>query len=162
MPDDDKKKVHILVPKGFQNRELLKSEQLDPDHPEVGKCIRCRGTGCVILGVILDNPHVVDGKIIDCIPKFQAVKCKCSWGQFWIRFHPTNVQARVLPHFRKEIREMMELEKRRIIEACGGNYNPHQDTFLKDIGYVPPQNKPKLVTVEDVVKQQMKKDGIIE
>lgn len=131
----------ILVPKGFQGKQML-----GPD----GKCMTCKGTGGVLHKVWLEDPHVIDGKIISCVPKTAWEKCRCYMGAFWIRFHPINVQARLFPFWRKELNEALEREKARIISDCGGNYEPGSDTFLKDLGYRAPKEKRKVVSLDDI------------
>lgn len=139
----ENKNVHILVPKGFQGKELLRATQGinhdASDKPAEGECIKCKGTGAVLHKVWLENYRVIDGKIVEATPKMAWTKCKCYMGQFWLKFHPLNVQARLMPKWGKEAREMLEREKADIINKCGGNYTPGQDTFLDDIGYKPPQ-----------------------
>lgn len=154
------KPATILVPRGFQNRQLVKPT--DPEHPEYGECLTCKGTGAQVLGVQLLEPKIVDGRIVECKPTLQLIKCKCALGQFWVNFHHLNVQAKVIPKWYKEIKEFTEQEKARLIRESGGNYNPHNDTFLNRLGYQNPSKKPKLVSVDDAVKQLLRKDGVIE
>lgn len=138
----DKKNVHILVPKGFQNRQLLKANKGishdATDTPGEGVCVSCRGSGAIPHKVWLEDFEVVDGRIVKATPKMGWFKCKCYMGQFWLRFHPVNVEARLMPVWEKELREMLEREKAHIISESGGNYLAGQDTFLKDIGYKAP------------------------
>jgi len=161
-PKEKNNNVHILVPKGFQNRELLQAEQglnHDPsDRPAEGKCMKCKGTGAIVLGISLLDPEVVEGRIINCKPSFSLVKCKCYLGAFWIKFNHLNVQARIVPHWAKEIREMLEREKARIIRESGGNYNPHQDSFLNDCNYKAPKNN-QMLSLEEILRQSLAKKG---
>ncbi len=147
---NDKKNVHILVPRGFQNKELLRPDSSNPESltPHHGECLKCRGTGAIIENLWLDDVEIKNGYIIKCTPKMGFSKCKCSTGQFWVKFHPVNVQAIVFPKFEKEIREMVEREKVKWLTESGGNYEPGRDTFLKDLGYVPPhKQKPKIASI---------------
>lgn len=154
MSEDDKKNVHILVPKGFQNRELLKAEKGlshdASDTPANGECIKCKGTGAIPHKVWLENPEVVEYRIVNCVVKMAWFKCKCYKGQFWLRFHPLNVQARLVPQWSKELTEMKERAKAEVIQASGGNYNPHTDTFLRDLEYKAPKQSKELKSLKEM------------
>jgi hypothetical protein len=150
----EKKNVHILVPKGFQNKQLMRATKGishdASDTPADGECLACKGTGAILHRVWLEDFHVVDHKIVSAKPCTAWTKCKCYLGAFWLRFHPLNVQAKLFPKWEKEIHEMLEREKTSIITACGGNYNPHQDSFLKDIGYKAPEHSQTTKTLRDM------------
>lgn len=160
---EDKKNVHVLVPRGFQNRELLRAERginHDAyDTPANGECIKCRGTGAIVEHVFIKDFTVVDGRIVSATPGMTLSKCRCYRGQFWIRFHPLNVQARVFPKWMKEIREMLEQEKARIIRDSGGSYDPHSDTFLKDAGYKPPKKDNEILSLDEILRQTLSRKG---
>ena len=158
----DKKNVHILVPRGFQNKELLRATRGishdASDTPSDGECITCKGTGAIFHKIWLENFHVVDGRILNATPKMAWFRCKCGWGQFWIRFHPINVRARLFPKWRKEIREALEQEKARIIRESGGSYDPYSDTFLDDLGYKTPKTN-KVESLDEILRRTLAKKG---
>lgn len=158
----DEKKPHILVPRGFQNRELLKGEAGNLDDASLaarGECVKCKGTGAVLHRVRLVDPHVVDGKIVKCKPEIDLFRCKCYMGQFWRSFHPLNVRAKFLPKWEKEVRDALEAEKARIIRESGGSYDPHSDTFLRDLEVPLQKNEKKVMSLDDCVRDMLKKKG---
>jgi hypothetical protein len=164
MTDEPKKNVHVLVPRGFQNRELLRAEKGishdASDTPSDGECMKCKGTGAVPERVWLEDFEIVDGRIVTATPKLAWSKCRCYMGQFWIRFHPVNVKAKLLPKWKTELRDMLEQEKASLIRQSGGNYEPGRDTFLADIGYRPPKTQ-QIFSLDKIVRDTMTKRGDI-
>lgn len=158
---DEKKNAHILVPRGFQNRELLQGNaaNLESGVPSTGECIKCKGTGAILHRVRLVDPHVVDGRIEKCTPQIDWFKCKCYKGQFWRVFHVLNVRAKLFPYWEKEIRDLMETEKARIIRDSGGNYDPHQDTFLRDTGLRRDEDNKRIKSLDEILRDTLKKKG---
>lgn len=158
----DKKDVHILVPRGFQNRRLVKGEAANLEDGKTaarGDCMECRGTGAIVLNVMLLNPHVVDGRIVSCKPAPQVVRCRCYKGQFWRNWHPANFVAIILPKWEKEIKEFVEREKSRIIRESGGNYEPGADTFLDDLNLSKRKKKKEVLSLDDCVREMLAKKG---
>lgn len=157
------KNVHILVPKGFQGKELLRghASNLDKDGgvPAEGECMKCRGTGAIFHKIWLEDFEISDGRIIKATPKMAWFKCRCYLGQFWIRFHPVNVRARLLPKWGNDVREALEQEKERLIRESGGNYRAGQDTFLSDAGYKPVRPGEKVLSLDDCVRNMLKQKG---
>lgn len=153
-PPEEKKNVHILVPEGFQNRELLRAEKGishdASDTPSDGVCIKCKGTGAIPHKVWLTNYRVENYKIVTAEINMAWLKCRCYKGQFWIRFHPLNVQARLVPHWQKELYEMKEREKERIIRDSGGEYDSAKEQFLKHLEYKAPEQSAALKTLKDM------------
>lgn len=157
------KNVHILVPKGFQGKELLRghASNLDKDGgvPSEGECMTCRGTGAIFHKIWLEDFEISDGRIIKATPKMAWLKCKCYLGQFWIRFHPLNVRARLFPKWGKDIKEALEREKATLIRESGGSYEPGQDTFLRDAGYKPVSSREKVLSLDDCLRDMLKQKG---
>jgi len=148
------KKVAILVPRGFQNKELLLPNQGishdSTDTPSDGECMKCKGTGAYPHKVWLEDYIVSDHRITTAVVKMAWFKCKCYMSGFWLKFHPLNVQAKLIPKWWAELRDMKEKAKEEIIRASGGSYNSHSDTFLADLAYKPPAHSPLVKTLADM------------
>lgn len=110
---NDEEKVRLTIPTKDEEADLRLRNQGVVINPY--KHDWCKGTGAIPQGITIKDPVVEGGKIVR-IGRIDThwIKCRCPEARFWMKFHPLNVRARLIPHWRARLKELLFAEAQKI------------------------------------------------